>query len=83
MKLDTPELSNVSNLDPAFTATVIDANGDVDSSETTLSPFSNWVKAKKIIVNIIPYGLSYLSASGISPVGNSPKSTNADFENCN
>jgi hypothetical protein len=74
MKFDTPEDSNVSNLEPAFTATVNEANGELYYSDTTLKPLSNLVKA---------LGLSYLRASGISPAGNSPKSTNADFENCN
>lgn len=41
MKLDTPEDSSVSNLDPAFTATVIEASGELYYSDTTLSPLSN------------------------------------------
>lgn len=45
MKFDTPDVSNVSNLEPAFTATVIDANGELYYSDTTLKPLSNFVKA--------------------------------------
>lgn len=45
MKFDTPEVSNVSNLEPAFTATVIEANGELYYSDTTLKPLSNLVKA--------------------------------------
>ena len=41
MKFDTPELSKVSNLDPAFTATVIEASGELYYSDTTLRPLSN------------------------------------------
>jgi hypothetical protein len=45
MKFDTPEDSNVSNLEPAFTATVNEANGELYYSDTTLKPLSNLVKA--------------------------------------
>ena len=50
MKFETPELSKVSNLDPAFTATVIEASGELYYSDTTLRPVSNYVKANIIII---------------------------------
>lgn len=41
MKLDTPLDSKVSYLEPALTATVTEAKGEVYFSDATLMPFDN------------------------------------------
>jgi len=72
-RYEVPVVERSSFLDPALTYTPIFANLPFIYSEHTVIPFVRVVELK---------GLTYLSGSGISPNGRSPKlSLTGSFEN--